>query len=81
MTASRKTVDGWITRAKKAKCKYIISVCDIFDYDDFPVYCADIDEVIERHAHYDGKPMIRINEIIKIDGDIVTENLTITTLF
>jgi hypothetical protein len=78
MAASRLDVNRWIETAKKQKAKYIISVCDTFDYDDYPVYCADKKELNEKLDKYDGKNMQRINEIIEIcDDGTVRENVNI----
>jgi len=56
----------WLSEAKKQKAKYIISVCDTFDYDDYPVYCKDKKELDKKRKHYDDKNMQRINEIIEV---------------
>ena len=78
MTATRKDVNHWIDTAKKSGYKYIISVCDTFDYDDYPVYCDDDTKLISTHHRYDGVNMQKVNEIIRINDDgSVTENLSI----
>ena len=77
MAAGRRDVDRWIDTAKQKGCKYIISVCDTFDWDDYPVYIKDKNELVMRVDHYDGQNMQRINEIIRINDDgSVTENLS-----
>lgn len=76
MAASRKDVDRWIDTAKQRGYKYIISVCDTFDYDDYPVYIKDLNELKDRMDDYDGVNMQKINEIIRINDDgTVTEML------
>lgn len=76
MAATREDVDYWIETAKSKGCKFIISICDRFDYDDYPVYIKDLDELIMRVDEYDGFNMQSINEIIRINDDgTVTENL------
>jgi hypothetical protein len=68
MAASGRDVDFWILMAKKQKAKYIISVCDTFDYSDYPVYCKDEKELAIKEKQYrSGENMQRINEIIKVD--------------
>lgn len=75
MAANRKDVDRWISYAKENKIKYIISVCDTFDWDDYPVYCETIEKLkVEIPSHQRG--MQKINEIIMVDGEKVTENLS-----
>ena len=78
MAASRADVDRWIETAKEEEMKYIISVCDTWDYDDYPVYCQNVKELDEKYPEFDGVNMQRINEIIFIndDGEAV-ENMTI----
>lgn len=81
MAATRKDVDEWIHQAKKQKCSYIISVCDTYDWDDYPVYCKDREEVVEESANYNRVNMQKINEIIRINDDgTVEENLSIYTI-
>lgn len=75
MAASRADVDGWIETAKEKGARWIISVCDTFDYDDYPVYVMPNEDLAEKRAKYDGTNMQRVNEVISIDGDKVTENL------
>jgi hypothetical protein len=45
MTVNKDDFDRWIKTAIKKKCEFIISVCDTFDYDDYPVYCKDKNEL------------------------------------
>ena len=78
MAATRQDIDGWIKQAIKDKMKFIISVCDTWDYEDYPVYCKDEKELKTEYAHYDGgENMQMVNEIIKIENDKVTEGLSI----
>lgn len=66
MAATKKDVDRWVATAKKNKMKYVVSVCDTFDYDDYPVYCKNDEELEKAQKEYDGVNMQRINEIITI---------------
>lgn len=66
MTANRSDIDRWIKTARQAKMKFIISVCDTFDYDDYPVYCKDEKELKKKKREYDNKSMQSINEIIEV---------------
>jgi hypothetical protein len=80
MAVGREDVDRWIKTAKEKKCQFIISVCDTFDWDDFPVYCKDKNDLIMTYERYDGVDMLKINEIIQIIDDNVIENLNIDTI-
>jgi len=76
MTANRSDIDIWIKAAKNGKYKYIISVCDTFDYDDYPVYCKGDKELAEKKAYYESTSMQKINEVITINEDgTVTEQI------
>ena len=82
MAATRQDVDKWIKRAIEKECKFIISVCDTFDYEDYPIYIKTEPELIEKYEEYKyNKNMQRINEIIKInDDESVIENFNIKDL-
>lgn len=69
MAATREDVDRWIETAKEKGYKYIISVCDSWDYEDYPVYCKDKKELKEETPKYSGVNMQRINEVITINSD------------
>lgn len=80
MSATNEDVNDWIITAKKKECNYIISVCDMFDYYDYPVYCKSIKEVQYNYLVYNSK-MQRINEVIRINNDgSVDENLNISLI-
>ena len=81
MAANRADVDLWINTARKRGCKYIISMCDTFDYDDYPVYCKDVNDLIMTYERHAGINMQNVNEIIMINDDgSVTENLSIQNI-
>ena len=68
MAATRADVDWWIKTAKKKKSKYIISVCDTFDWSDYPVYVSKDENLEKIKAKYDGIDMQKINEVIELDS-------------
>jgi hypothetical protein len=77
MTATRQDVNHWIKIAKKNNHKYIISVCNTWDYDDYPVFFDDVKTLEENYSKYTTN-MQKINEIIRINDDgTFIENLTI----
>jgi hypothetical protein len=77
MAANRNEVDEWIDTARKDKMKFIISVCDTYDWEDYPVYCKDKKELLEVYNNYDRVNMQKINEIIQVEENSVTEKLSI----
>lgn len=60
--------DEWIERAKKMRPKptHIISVCDTFSYDDYPVFVLPSEDLKKKKKRYDNVNMQRINEVIKL---------------
>lgn len=69
MAATREDVDRWIAAAKEKGAKHIISVCDTWDYDDYPVYVMPEDDLEKMKKKYDGVNMQKINEVITINED------------
>lgn len=65
MAATKEDVLKWIEYAKKNNYDYVISVCDTFDYSDYPVYCME-EDLSKKSAQYNGTNMQKINEIIAV---------------
>ncbi len=66
MAASRQDVERWIQTARAQGATHVISVCDTFEWDDYPVYVMPGDDLEKVKAKYDGVNMQRINEVIPI---------------
>ncbi|CAH6983054.1 conserved hypothetical protein [Vibrio chagasii] len=66
MAASLSDVQGWVKRGKEQGAAYVISVCDTFDWDDYPVFVMPEDDLHAKKAEYDGVNMQRINEVIDL---------------
>jgi len=66
MTATVADIERWKEEAKNMGASHIISVCDTFDWGDYPVYVMPNENVNVRAAKYNGSNMQRINEIIEI---------------
>lgn len=80
MAATREDIDSWIAEAISDNQEFIISVCDTFDWEDYPVYCKDKKELLLKYPHYDGKNMQKVNEIIQIKNGKAQENLKISNI-
>lgn len=59
-------VEGWIQQGVAEGATHVISVCDTFDYVDYPVYVYHNQDINEKKKQYDGTNMQRINEIIDL---------------
>ncbi len=66
MTASYEQVEEWKTRGKDMGATHIISVCDTFDWDDYPVFVMPGEDAKAKEREYRGKEMARVNEVIKL---------------
>jgi len=66
MTATQQDVDRWVEEAKENGAQYIISVCDTFDWDDYPVYVMPGEDLEKIKEGYNGGNMQKINEVITI---------------
>lgn len=66
MAASVEDVNRWIATAKKDKMEFIVSVCDTFDWDDYPIYCKDEADMEKQKKLHNGVNMQRVNEVIRI---------------
>lgn len=68
MTATREDVNYWVIKAIEMGATHVISVCDTFDWSDYPVYVAENDDLETVKLSYKGN-MQRINEVIDIERD------------
>ena len=66
MAATKREIDDWIIRGKKHNFAFIISVCDTFDYDDYPVFVTHKEDLAKRKSEYNDVNMQRINEVIDL---------------
>jgi len=67
MAASSEDIERWIKEARRMGATHIISVCDTFDYDDYPVFVMPSDNLEEKMQHYQNtKGLLLINEVIEI---------------
>ncbi len=72
MAATRQDISEWFDRCKSEGAAYMIVVCDTFDYEDYPVSCANEKEAREKKAHCSGN-MQRVMEIYDLNGDKETQ--------
>ena len=71
MAAYQDEVDDWVEIAKDRGATHVISVCDTFDHDDYPVYVMPGEDLEEKKKHFDGVNMQRINEVITIEQVVI----------
>jgi len=66
MAATLDEINEWISKGKDEGAEYIISVCDTFDYTDYPVFVMPEENLNKEKSKYDGTNMQKINEIITL---------------
>ena len=67
MAASRQDIKRWLIEGKEENQRFVIVVCDTFDYGDYPVYCKDVQEAKESYKKHNGVHMQRIMEIYDLE--------------
>ena len=48
MAATLEDVTGWFDYGVRTHARYLIVLCDTYDWTDYPVYCADQKEAVNR---------------------------------
>jgi len=64
VAATKQDVDRWVKEALRKDATHIISVCDTFDWSDYPVYVFPGQDLKEIMKLYDNVNMQKINEVI-----------------
>lgn len=71
MAATQNDIRRWLNEAKNKDAKYLIVVCDTWDYEDYPVYCMDSEECLDRYNN--PGDMQRVMEVYDMEMDIETQ--------
>lgn len=75
MAITKGIFESWIKRGKDMGATHLISVCDTFDYDDYPVFVMPGEDLSEVRKEYDNVDMQRINEVIEFDKHNANEEI------
>ncbi len=65
MAVSKEEFEEWKENGKKIGATYLISVCDTFCYEDYPVYVMPHENINTISNEY-RKGMLKVNEIVKL---------------
>jgi hypothetical protein len=65
MAVTYEGFENWKKRGKEMGATHLISVCDTWDYDDYPVFVMPDDNVDEVASKYCSN-MQRVNEIVEL---------------
>lgn len=70
MAADKSLIRTWLYEAKERGTRYLIVVCDTFDYEDYPVHIGPDEDFWIRYTEYNGTNMQRIMEVYDMKVDI-----------
>ena len=69
MSTTPKIISEWFDRGIQKKATHMIIVCDTFDYDDYPVYVTQNENISDREKEYNGKEMQKVMEVYNLSMD------------
>ena len=68
MVATRQDVDQWIVEGRAKGARWIISVCDTYDYEDYPVFVNANEDLRAKVQYYHQEAKMQsVNEIISLE--------------
>jgi len=68
MATTQEDIRRWLASAKKEKAKFMIVVCDTFDYEDYPVNCMTAEECLDKYNNPGS--MQRVMEVYDLSKDL-----------
>jgi hypothetical protein len=69
MPTTQQDIRGWLLRGKAAGARYMLVVCDSFDYEDYPVFVNPNEDIQAKAQQYNGVNMQRIMECYDLEMD------------
>lgn len=67
---SKDTIRQWLQQGIEENQTHVIVVCDTYDYEDYPVYVDETEDVREVEKKYNGQNMQRIMEVYNLKMNI-----------
>ena len=65
--------EQWFDLGIQEGKRYLIVVCDTFEYNDYPVYVAEGEDFYKKYDKLDGKYMQKIMEVYDLKMDRETQ--------
>jgi hypothetical protein len=66
MAATARQIKDWFDAAARLEVPFMLVVCDLFNYEDYPVYIDEEKNPREVSAHYDRMDMQKVMECYDI---------------
>ena len=71
MATTKQDIVNWLERGKEEGARWVVIICDTYDYDDYPVYIRELDELRLRVGRAErGENMMRLMEVYDLEQDI-----------
>ena len=70
MTASLSDIKGWLERAKNEGATHLIIAVDTFDFDNYPVYVTEKENVEKEYERIISSSMQGVDEVYNLSMDI-----------
>lgn len=70
MTTSVKTIRLWLERAKNNGSTFLIVACDMFEREDYPIYCSSKNEALLKITELRAEDLSGIHEVYDLNLDI-----------
>lgn len=68
--SSRENIESMFKDGVRGKYKYMIMVCDQFDYCDFPVFVHSKEKAMDKLEEFRHKSMTKIMEVYDLSQDM-----------
>jgi hypothetical protein len=68
MSTSQKQIGEWFDRGKTQEMDFMIVVADLYDYEDYPVFCKK-ESYKDTYKQYSTSPMQKIMEVYDLNQD------------
>lgn len=69
MATSKIEIAEWIKEGKEQGATHMIVVCDTYDWEDYPVFVMQAEDVRKKYADYNGPNMQKVMEVYNLQKD------------
>lgn len=69
MATTRTMIENWLRRGQQQGAIYMLVICDTYDWDDYPVFVSNEEDLNQTAQRYNGANMQKVMECYKITDD------------
>jgi hypothetical protein len=73
MATSKEEIGFWVRGAKASGARWLLIVCDTFDYEDYPVKIKAEENFWIRYKEYNMENMQRVMEVYDLEMDLKSQ--------